>query len=206
MKIETALDLYDLYVTEQISKKLKLVDTAKFINCPTDLVFRFAKEKLKTDEIFPLYSIFRNDPFIESDISSVATYRKDYILDNTKSINYINGTISYQIDFYSNSMIDMNKANIDYYNFRKDAWLEFDFTNLGIDCKFTPEVQFTPIEANNNITDMFQTGRYFRYTFGINLYVMVFNINKEVQFDKFIFSIYEKNYSNLVYKFEKDII
>jgi hypothetical protein len=207
MIINNALDLYDLYIPYLLKQKLSSVVDAKFIYCPSDLCFSYAAEKFG-ETIFPLYSVFRNDPIQISEQGSLANYRKSYLLSASESINFLNISLDYQIDFFSNDAMVMNLMNIDYWKkLRRDPNLVFNFKEIGIeDVKFQTTLLFpSDIQSNNNITDMFKIGRFFRYTFGVRINALMFDINAEVEAEKFIFSIYEtRDVNTLIH--EKEII
>ncbi len=197
MIINNVIDFYDVYITQKLKDKMNTVN-ANWIFCPVDLAFSFAKEKFGQD-IFPLYTVFRNDPFTEAPEGSISNFRRDYTLDAETSVKFLNISLNYQIDFFSNNMNMMNSSNIDYYKkLRRNPKIDFNFEELDLDYDFESQIRFSdePI-SNNNINNMFNNGRYFRYTYNITSFALYFDITEEVTYTSFIFSIYEQRLDTL---------
>jgi hypothetical protein len=90
----------------------------------------------------------------------------------------------------------MNLSNIDYYeSLEKNPQFEFDFFPVGVDDEYQAALSFPsdPI-GDNNINNMFNNGRYFRYTYPFDLQTLYFNIIENVTYTELEFTIYEKRY------------
>ena len=138
MIIQTPLEIYDMMVKDEIKKKHPGIQEANFLFAPPEREngFRIAEEKFgKT--LFPIYFIFRNEPAVptETDTSVSKFLLKIANSDNETSVDTINCFLHYQVDFYSNSMFDMNLMNYEYFKFMRSRFLEFDFEPYGIDFK-----------------------------------------------------------------------
>jgi len=204
MLVTNCLDLYDIKITEELQKKFTGIENTNWQYFPTDLETIFTKAKSNLgDSIFPLYNVFRLGVADRQEgITSIQNYRRDYILSDEKSINYLNCTLRYQIDFFSSKMKYMNLSNIDWYKFQTDAELEFDFQNVGLDlgvdangnqCKYSVQTIFEDIADNSDLGGIFNLGRFYRYTYTILCEVLIFNIVDNFTYDTIVFNIYNEN-------------
>ena len=185
----------DIQLRSKLQERLLMVPDANFIFCPVDLAFSFAKEKFG-DKIFPLYVLSRFDPFIKYEHGSSANFRSEYTLSADQSIKALHIEMSYQLDFFANNMNYMNLSNIDYYkSLEKNPQITFDFFPAGLDDDYQAALSFPsdPV-GNNNINNMFNSGRYFRYTYPFNLQTLYFDIIENVTFTELEFTIYENRY------------
>jgi hypothetical protein len=197
MKIQTPLDLYDVYVVSELQKKHTAITNANWLYAPasTDVGFRYAETVFGKNKFFPIYFVFRHEPANKTeDITAPAKFNVKFLVgDNKRNINVINTKLSYQIDFYSNNMYDINNFNMDYFRFQRERFLEFDFSEVSLNFKNKFEVQFEEVEANHTIEEQFTVGRYFRYTYKINLIVPLFDITPGIEIDRVILGVYQTN-------------
>ena len=193
--INDCVSFIDIDLRSKLSERLLLVPDANFIFCPIDLAFSFAKEKFGGN-IFPLYVLSRIDPFHKFEHASPANFRKEYVVSNEQSIKFLHIELNYQLDFFANNMNYMNLSNIDYYkSLDRNPQIEIDYTQLGLDDTYEAKLSF-PSEpsGNSNINNMYNNGRYFRYTYPFNLQTLYFDIVENVTFTEIEFTIYEKRY------------
>jgi len=201
------IEIYDFYVLQALEKKLNLVPDARFLYSPPELSIRLAYEQFG-EIIFPLYSVFRSDPADKVSEGSYSTYRVPYMLSEEKSINQIMIGLKYDINFWAKNMFDMNKANKNYLNFQKDKTLKFNFSEIGLpelSDDMEVEIHLDKITSNHGIEKMFDIGRYFRWTYSLEIIGLEFDINKEVRFNKVIYGLYSENLNNEIMEFEEDI-
>jgi hypothetical protein len=185
----------DIQLRSKLQERLVMVPNANFIFCPVDLAFSFAKEKFG-NIIFPLYVLSRFNPFIKYEHASSANFRQEYTLSAEQSVKPLHIQLGYQLDFFANNMNYMNLSNIDYYeSLEKNPQFEFDFFPVGVDDEYQAALSFPsdPI-GDNNINNMFNNGRYFRYTYPFDLQTLYFNIIENVTYTELEFTIYEKRY------------
>lgn len=207
MKANNAMEIYDFYVIRELQKKLNLVPNANFIFAPPELALRLAYEEFG-EIIFPLYSIFRSDPVERATDGSYATFRIPYILNQEKSINQVLVQLKYSIDFWGKTMFDMNKANKNYLNFQKDKSLLFNFSEIGLpelSDDVSVEINLDKIVSNHGIENAFNIGRYFRWSYGLNLIGLELDINQEVEFNEVVFGLYSDNFNTKNLEFEEEI-
>jgi hypothetical protein len=206
MKVETPLELYDYYVVNELKKKHNSFN-ANWIFAPAqqEIGFRYAAEAFGKNKIFPIFFVFRGEPAKSHENTSAAKYAVMFNLDDKRAISTISTMITYQIDFYSNTMFDMNKFNLDFFRFQKSRFIEFDFSDIGVNYKNQHETMFEDIEANHTTEDMFNVGRYFHYVYRINLVVPLFDVSVEVPIDKITIGVYTQtlNPETLVTKVSK---
>lgn len=200
--ITNCLDLYDLFVITELQKRFTAVADCKWLYAPSDLAIRIGKEKFD-EHLFPMYSVFRSEPAVKTEEGSLANYRNRYTLADDTSMFFLNVTLEYQIDFWSKKMHEINKSNIDYYKFQTNRILEFDFSDVGLDEysePFQAEILFEEPAANHSIDDMFNTGRYFRYTYTITMNAILFDVNTEVPFTQIVLGLYEEDIDHKIFE------
>ena len=205
MQIKTVLELYDLQILNQIRLKHPGVTNANFLFAPPEREtgWRMAEEKFGK-QLFPIFFVFRGEPAIPSDAdTSAAKYLVNFNTSDTQSTTAINAWVKYQIDFYSNSMFDMNVMNVEFFKFLKERSVEMDFTDYGVPWSDNFEILFEGIDGMNSIEEMFSIGRYYRYTYKIRVLAPIFDVNTEVSADKLIFSLYGNN--QLIETITKDL-
>lgn len=195
MIITDTISFTDIYLRTALSQRMLLVPGARWIFCPVDLAFSFAKEKFG-DKIFPLYVLSRTEPFTKSDFASSANFRKEYTLNADQSVKALHIDLPYQIDFFANNYNQMNLSNIDYYkSLERNPQFTFNYTEIGLDDDYQCAMNFpSPPSANSNINNMYDNGRYFRYTYPVNLQILYFDIITNVTYTEIEFTIYEKRY------------
>ena len=192
MLIRTPLELYDLLILQQIQNKHPGVTNAHFLFAPPerDSGFRLAAEKWDKT-LFPIFFVFRDEPAIISDQdTSAAKYLVKFNIGDGQSTSVINCWLKYQVDFYSNSMFDLNMMNTEYFKFMKSRFVEMDFNQYGIDWVNKFEIIFDGIEGMNSIEEMYSIGRYFRYTYRIRMLAPLFDVNAEVTAEHLKLSLY----------------
>jgi hypothetical protein len=202
LKITNVLDLYDLYITSQIKEKHASVENAHFIYAPPEreIGFRYASEKFGKNLIFPIFFIFRSTPAKRYEKTSAVAYNLNLNLDGKRGFQAISVQIQYQVDFFSNSMYDLNKVNVEYFKFNRDPHINFDFSDISVNFKNQFPVNFEgDMEANHTIDEMFTIGRFFRYSYRINLTVPIFDVSTEVPLEKIKFTIFDIKLENQIY-------
>lgn len=210
MVFHNALDFYDQTVVKKLQSKFNTVKDTKWIVAPSDLAIRLAKEQYGTDRIFPLYSVFRIQPPLPVESTSLVNYRNEFLINNNQSIKQLMVGLEYQLDFWSKRMFDMNMSVIDYYKFKVDSTFIYDdFEDLGIN-ELVESYQ-TPVflddpEDNSSIDDIYNTGRYFRYTYVFRIWGFIFDIIDKIELKEFVLGVYhtEDDPNNLL--FEKEIV
>lgn len=197
--IDNALTLYDNTIIKPLRElRFVSVPNARWIFGPSDIALRLAKDAYG-EEIFPLYSVFRSDPSIEADNHSLPNYRKYISINNNQEIHPLLVNLVYQVDFWSRDMYEMNKSNIDWFNFKKDRLLPFDFTKLGLTQltgDYTAHVRFDDPVSDGTLSEMYDVGRYFRYTYTVILETLIFDILEAVEFKTLCFGVYSPNVSD----------
>ncbi|MGA2434107.1 MAG: hypothetical protein ABSG25_02355 [Bryobacteraceae bacterium] len=179
---KTVLDLYDVKMIQELKKRFYSVPTEHFILIPSDLALSYASEKFG-QALFPMYSIFRPGPPVKNSVASLAAYRQSYNLTPEKSIYQLLVDLTYQVDFWSRDMFEMNKSVLDWFRFEKNPHLSFSFAEVGL-----PEFQ-QPLDTvlkmdepqdNSAIDDIYNIGRYYRYTYTFTMTCLIFDIIKEI--------------------------
>jgi len=191
MEITNCIDLYDIYITEKISEKFTSVEN-KFLFSPTELCFSFAVEEFG-ENFFPLCNVWRVDiPKTTNDNTSLVNYNLNIQFNEDNIVNHLLLDFSYQIDYFSEDMREINKTIIDYYKFRSLPYINIDLSDLefiikdefGNPYKYTAEVQFGDPQENNNVDQMFESGRYFRCSFPITTRLLIFDVKEKFKYDK----------------------
>ncbi|MGE5863222.1 MAG: hypothetical protein ACM31H_05565 [Nitrososphaerales archaeon] len=179
--IKTCLELYDFSLISELKKKFVSVLNTKWVFAPPDLHFRNAKEELGRD-IFPMFGIWRPDPPLRfSQITDVSNYRNELPLSDEFVMEYINKLLTYQIDFYSTSMYDMNQMIMDTFKWEREPYLEFDFTELNLNLTEPFKLLITLEEPTSNddaVREMYEKGRYFRYTIIFHMLALLFEVKE----------------------------
>jgi hypothetical protein len=197
MEINTSLEIYDSRVITALKQRFYSVPEPNWNYAPPDLAFRMAYDKFG-DDIIPLYNVFRIDvPQLADERYSLGGFTIPITTeDKTKSIEMIKVFLKYQIDFFSNSMYDMNMSIMDFFRFKKNRQLVFNFDDIGLAGEDYPsEVIFEDPEDQSGINDdkVYQIGRYFRYTYILTLDAVLFDISTEVQTEQIVFDLYTNN-------------
>lgn len=199
MTFNTPLEIYDTYIIDELKKKHDKITNLKWFYGPPsrEIGFKLAQDKLAVKKLLPIIFVFRDTPANKTDAdTSVMKYARSQQIENDRTINVINVKLTYQIDLLSTNMFDMNKFNLEFFNFQKNRNVEFDFSELGLDFKNQYEVMFEEIEAENSIDEMFEIGRYYRYTYRISLMLPLFELSEAITCNKVIMSVY--NDGNLI--------
>ncbi len=194
IRVNSVLELYDLFIIDNLKKKHNF---ERFIYAPPerDTGFRRAIETYG-DKFFPIIFVFRDEPPYPADYNySPAKYLERYLFEtgNNKYVNVLNLFIKYNINFYSKNMYDMNKFALEFYKFQKDRYVEYDFTSLGLDFKQKFEVIFDNLSSMNTISEMFEIGLFFRYTYSITLFVPVFDLSSSVEVESIYVTLYDQD-------------
>jgi len=208
MIISNALDLYDQTILIPLKEKFNSITDINWIFTPPDLAIRHAKEQFNSDEIFPMYSVFRNEPPVKADIGSFAGMRLNYNLNEDQSMRQVMVTLKYQVDFWCANMFQLNKSFMDFIRFRVYPTVYFDFGLVGIEGPNVDHVDvpvyFEEAEDVSAIEEMYDIGRYFRYTYNFKMNVLVFDLDQEYKYDTIVFGIYNTtaDAQNLLYEKE----
>ncbi len=194
MIINTALEIYDSKIITMLKQRFASVPNVMWNYSPPDLAFVKASEKYG-DEFLPLYSAFRIDvPQIADERSSLGNFTIPMRTSTkTKTIEYFKVFLRYQLDFYSLALYDMNLSIMDFYRFKKNRMITFDFSDIGLPGDdFNSEVIFEDPEEASNINDdkEYEIGRYYRYTYGFTLEAVLFDITTEVETEQIVFDMY----------------
>jgi len=200
MKINNCIDLYDYYIVSVLEKRLRNdnIENLKFLYSPINLCFYFAKEKFG-DKILPFYNIWRDSPpVLTTDASSLVNYNTRIVVNDEMSINFLLLNFSYNIDFFSDNMYDMNECVMDYYRVRSTPYIEVNLNDIGLDVNYIAEAQLEEITANNNIDEMFGKGRYFRYTYTLNTRLILLRKLDNILLEKINIKFIEYDISNVV--------
>jgi hypothetical protein len=198
LRIKTCLELYDLYVFDNIKKLIsEKIDECKYIYAPDtkDIGFRYLQQRYGTQRIFPSVFVFRDSPpsIADEEYSSVK-YAIEFSEASSKlSFRNVNIYLDYNVSFVSDDVYDMNAFAIWYYNFRSYRKIRIDFNELGIDFKNDFEVFLDNLEFENTIDNMFEEGLYFKYYFTFSVLFPLFDVKEEITYDKVVLSLYNKD-------------
>lgn len=206
--IRNCLDLYDTTIIDALKTKFVTVDVGnRWVICPADLNLHYSVEKFD-QRLFPMYSVFRTLPPIKNEAGSRAAYRDDYNLDETMSMKQILIDLNYQVDFWSRSMFEVNQSVIDWFRFTKDPQLTFDFREVGI-TQLTENMEcpivFEDPQDVSAIDDIYNIGRYFRYSYSFKMTALLFDLVEEVKLDKIVLGLYQDDDEEIHKLFEKEI-
>jgi hypothetical protein len=208
VSITNTLTLYDIYVMEALKTKFTSVDVEnKWVYIPADLALSYASEKFG-QALFPMYTVFRAGPPIKNLHASLASFRNDYNLSGNTSMQQLLVDVVYNIDFWSRDMLDMNESVLDYFDFAKDNYLPFDFTKVGL-TELTENME-CPIKLedpvdNSAIDDIYNIGRYFRYTYSFKMTALIFDIVDEIELKELVLGLYQNDITEINKLFETTI-
>lgn len=198
MIINTSLEIADSQIITKLKERFASIPTANWNFAPPDLAFRFAADKFG-DTILPLYNVFRiGAPQNADERYNIGGFTLPYRVGRDTTLNVFKSFIKYQVDFYTNSLYDINQSVMDFYRFKKQRELTFSFDDFGLPGETYPsQVFFEDPEDASGIDDdkLYSEGRYFRYTYVITLDFPLFDINKEVVAESIVIDMYEHRVS-----------
>jgi hypothetical protein len=208
IKLKNALDVYDLFVVQELKKKFPSVDIDnRWVYIPADLSLSYASEKFG-QKLFPMYSVFRSTPPVKNVAGSLAAFRNAYNLSPDKSIYQLLVDLTYHIEFWSRSMFDMNQSVMDWYRFEKDATLSFDFSKIGLpelNEKMPTILTMESPADNSSISDIYNIGRYYRYTYSFTMTCLIFDVICEIPLKEIVLGLYDMTPDEVNKLFEETI-
>lgn len=206
IRINTILELYDLYILEEIKKKHYFDKLKNYLYAPPEketgwrlLKENLAKTKTLEDSIMPALFIFRYNPPIPAD-ENYSPSKYAFVHENLRIVDVY---LEYTISFYSDNMYDMNEFVMTYYEFQRDRKVYFDFTEYGLEYKQYVEVMFEDLSYSNTIEQMYDVGLYFRYDYTFKILCPLFIIKQPIYIDRIVLSIY--NNETFVVEVKKDV-
>ncbi len=213
VNVTNCIDLYDIYITEVLKGKFEnsIMNNKNFLYSPPELCFNFANESFGA-EFLPMYNIYRIDPpQLTTDASSLVNYNINYPLYNLfdttdesplTDIQHLLCEFKYQIDFFANTMQEMNLSTIDFYKFRAAPSIEINLKDAGFDIDYLAEVKLEDPEQNHNLDEMFEKGRVFRQTYRANIRLLLFNVSTPITYSKFTFTFKEFKANEILLTYE----